>query len=125
MENPETSLVKTPQLSEQHIFLDKVLCDGRYLDDFQEKPEEVAYLLNIPITPVIANEVSTTPLNQLLPSLYRAKFAMQVPERRRTTPIVILIIIVIIIGIVIVTVIRRASAGALIKDYSPHKDIKL
>lgn len=123
MENSETSLVKTPQLSEQHLFLDKVLCDARYLDDFQQRPEEVAYLLSIPITPIVAKEIAETPLNQLLPSLYQAKFGLQVPQRR--SPIVILIIIVIIIGIVIVTVIRRASAGALIRDHSPHKDLKL
>ena len=124
MENPETSVVKTPHLSGPHVFLDKVLCDGRYLEDFQARPEEVALLLSIPITPMIAKEISTTPLNQLLPSLYQAKFALQVPDRRRS-PIVILIIVVIIIGIVIVTVIRQASAGALIKDNSPHRDIKL
>jgi hypothetical protein len=124
MENLKTSVVKTPPLSEQHLFLDKVLCDGRYLDDFQQRPEEVACLLSIQISPVIAIEISTTPLNQLLPSLYQAKFALQAPPKR-TTPIVILIIIVIIIGIVIVTVIRRASPGALIKDNSPHKDNKL
>jgi len=124
MENPETSLVETPQLSGQHLFLDKVLCDARYLDDFQQRPEEVAYLLSIPITPIVAKEIATTPLNQLLPSLYQAKFGLQVPKRR--SPIVILIFVaIIVIGIVIVTVIRRASAGALIKDNSPHRDTKL
>ena len=122
MENPETSVVKIPPLVGQHLFLDKVLCDGRYLDDFQARPEEVADLLCVPITPVMANEISTTPLNQFLPSLDQAKFGLQVPQRR--SPIVILIIVV-VIAVVIVLVIRRVAAGALIRDHSPYKDLKL
>jgi|ERR1700752_517871 len=124
METLPTPVVKTPPLSEQHLFLDKVLCDGRYLDDFQERPQEVACLLSVPISPIAAQEISVTPLNQLLPRLYQAKFGMQAPPQRRS-PIVILIVVLIFIGIVIVTVIRRASAGALVRDNSPYKDIKL
>jgi hypothetical protein len=127
------SVNEPPTLSETHLFLDKVLCDGRYLDDFQQKPEAVAQLLCIQISPVAAEEVSNSPRDQLLPKLFEAKFALQRPYRHSAVApalaigiVIVVGVIVIIIGITIVTVIRRdRSPGAAIKDLSPHKDTKL
>ena len=43
MESLEPPIVNdAPSLSETQVFLDKVVCDGRYLDDFGERPEAVA-----------------------------------------------------------------------------------
>ena len=133
MESLEPPIVNdAPSLSETQVFLDKVVCDGRYLDDFGERPEAVAQYLCIQISPAVVEEVSNTPREQLFVKLFEAKFALQRPFRPQSAApalaigiVIVVGAIVIIIGITIVTVIRRNRASAAIKDFSPHKDMKL
>jgi len=133
METLEQPIVNdAPALSETQVFLDKVVCDGRYLDDFNHRPDAVAQCLCIQISPAVVDEVSNVPRDQLFANLFEAKFALQRPYRPSAAApalaigiVIVVGAIVIIIAITIVTVIRRDRTGATIRDLSPYKDTKL
>jgi hypothetical protein len=62
--------------SKVYQFIHQVIVDGRYVDEFQQKPHDVAQRLGVTIDPEIESALRTTTANQLFDILYREQFKL-------------------------------------------------
>lgn len=114
-----------PTLSELEAFLDRVLCDGRYVNSL-DRPAEVAMAFGIDLSPDVAAEIVTTPHDKLLHRLYRARFPGTGRPQMFSPDIGIMVWIAVFITIVVVIwVVKWKSPDERVKDRSPNKDRKL
>lgn len=118
-------LAPPPPLPELEAFLDKVLCDGRYIGDLH-RPTDVARALGVELSPAVAQELATTPPDKLLSRLYRAKF----PDAGR--PAMVgpgIVVVIVVVAVILITVVvaqwKEPPRADTIKDRSPDKEKKL
>lgn len=119
-------------------FLDAIVCDGRYLREFQREPLSVANALGFRISSEVAERVSSGSMDQLLAHLYAAKAETERnadPKRPPLPPIplavainqmiVIVAVVIILVIVVIVAWPDRKSGRKTVKDNSENRDAKL
>jgi hypothetical protein len=119
-------------------FVHKVIVDGRYVDEFQNKPYEVAKKLDLTIDPDIETSLRNNTSDQLFEGFYREQFnlnnhsihpyILSPGERKADIGASVAIGIVLIIGGVAVVVgaaLALTDAKAGIIDESDEKDTKL
>lgn len=125
-------------LPELEAFVDRVLCDGRYVHTFQNNPDEAAERLGVVLSRELAHELSTTPKGTLMVRLSKAKFraAKTGAQKDFAFPaavdpiditIITIVVAIVLIGIVAYIYHKQAQPGrqGKVNDNSPHKDAKL
>ncbi len=119
-------------------FLDAIVCDGRYLREFQREPLSVAHALGFTVSNEVAEKVSSGSMDELLAHLYAAKAETERkadPKKPSLPPIplavainqmiVIVAVVIILVIVVIVAWPDRKSGRKTVKDNSENKDAKL
>ena len=134
MPNLQPALEPTVLSADATAFLDAVVCDGRYVFNVNERPIDVAEALDLEITPDVAEQVASKPLEDLAPALWESKLLAHDPSRMNAAALAALVVPVgpgvaalIVVGVVVgVVVVRtRRSKRLAIVDNSAHKDYKL
>ena len=134
MPNLQSSPEPTVLSADAAAFLDAVVCDGRYVFDVNDRPADVAAALGLEITPEVAEQVASKPLEQLAPALWESKLLAHDPNRMNAAALAALVVPVgpgvaalIVVGVVVgVVVVRtRRSKRLAIVDNSPYQNDKL
>jgi hypothetical protein len=110
-----------PELeTEIRRFLHEVICDGRFVDEVGRDPEFVAAELRFSLSRETADRIRRESLDRHLDELVDTRFA--------ALPAFLVIVLVIgIVAIIVVVIAWKYSTESRpsVKDFSPHKDLKL
>ena len=132
------TMTRGPVHDEIDTLLDRVLLDGRYVDDVRSRPREIASHFGLDLSDDAERRLAETDTAELLDHLYATKFTREttplhpyimgeIPERRTITIAVGIIVVVggavIVVGIAIV--IKSERDPEAIVDRSPMRDEKL
>ena len=127
------------EFTEVTHYINVVVLDGRYLDDFQDEPYQIARRLGVEISPSAIETITASQRDDLLSSLYNAKFNIRtrsshdyIPSEDATADIGTTVAVGILAGVVVIAIAAIVVLGASsvgkgtgIDDRSPDRDKKL
>ncbi len=108
-------------------FLDRVVCDGRFVHEVQGDPRRVARALGVHLTDPQVQELSLRPMPVLVSTAFVARFGTRPEGPMWLSPDVGILIGIVLVafGVVVWIIVQGKDKMRSSTDHSPYADQKL